>query len=350
MKVLVTGAAGFIGMHVVAKLCARGDEVTGLDDINDYYDVSLKHDRLAQLGLDAKNIAWNAPINSAKLPGLRFVRLKLEDEAGIEALFVLGKFDAVCNLGAQAGVRYSLKAPLTYVSSNVTGFVVLAEACVRHHIKHLVYASTSSVYGLNSAQPFAENNGTAHPASLYAATKKANELLAHTYSHIYKLPTTGLRFFTVYGPWGRPDMAPYLFTSAILEGRTITLFNHGNMKRDFTFIDDIASGVVKVIDKPAVPDPDWNSAAPDPSRSSAPYRIYNIGRGNAVELRDFLSAIEHSCGKKAIVQEAGMQSGDVPSTWADTEKLERDFGWKPVTDMQQGIQAYVDWFTAYYRT
>jgi UDP-glucuronate 4-epimerase len=329
MHILVTGAAGFIGFHVAKKLLARGDSVVGLDNLNDYYDVSLKEARLAQL---------------QKQPGFIFTKTDLQNRADIESLFNINTFDAVINLAAQAGVRYSLENPQAYIDSNIVGFTNILECCRHHHIGHLVYASSSSVYGMNSAMPFSVHDNVDHPMSLYAASKKANELMAHTYSHLFEVPTTGLRFFTVYGPWGRPDMALFLFTKAILAGEPIKVFNNGQMQRDFTYIDDIVEGVVRIMDKPATPNADWDSAAPDPGTSSAPYRIFNIGNNNPVLLMDFISAIENALGKTAIKELLPMQPGDVAATYANIEDLIDAVDYHPQTPVQEGIDNFIAWY------
>ena len=329
MNVLVTGAAGFIGFHVAQKLLARGDQVVGLDNLNDYYDVNLKLARLAQI---------------EKLPGFTFARMDLQDRPAMEALFNQHHFDAVINLAAQAGVRYSLENPQAYVDSNIVGFTNVLECCRHHKIGHLVYASSSSVYGMNSAMPFSIHDNVDHPISLYAASKKANELMAHTYSHLFGLPTTGLRFFTVYGPWGRPDMALFLFTKAILAGEPIKVFNNGQMQRDFTYIDDIVEGVVRVMDKTATPNPGWDGAAPDPGTSSAPYRLFNIGNNNPVMLTDFIAAIEKALGKTAERELLPMQPGDVAATYANIEDLIEAVDYRPQTPVQVGIDNFVAWY------
>ena len=333
MKVLVTGAAGFIGMHVSKKLLARGDEVIGLDNLNDYYSVSLKEDRLAQ---------------NQDHPNFSFVRADLADKPAMEALFHAHQFDGVINLAAQAGVRYSLENPHAYIDSNIVGFMNVLECCRHHNIGHLVYASSSSVYGLNSSMPFSIHDNVDHPISLYAASKKANELMAHTYSHLYGLPTTGLRFFTVYGPWGRPDMALFLFTEAIAKGEPIKVFNNGEMLRDFTYIDDIVEGVVRVLDRPARPNAAWQGDKPDPGTSPAPYRLYNIGNNNPVKLLDFIAAIEQALGKQAIKNMLPIQPGDVAATYANIEDLEQDVGYRPDTSIAKGIEQFVNWYQAYY--
>jgi len=334
VKVLVTGAAGFIGMHVSERLLARGDEVIGLDNLNDYYDPRLKQARLARLTPHAN---------------FRFVQMDVADRAGVERLFREQRFDRVVHLAAQAGVRYSLVNPHAYVESNVVGFTNILEGCRHHGVQHLAYASSSSVYGGNTRMPFAEDQGVDHPISLYAATKKANELMAHTYSHLYRLPTTGLRFFTVYGPWGRPDMALFLFTKAILENRPIEVFNEGRMQRDFTYIDDIAEGVVRVLDKSASADDGFDAADPDPSRSSAPYRLFNIGNQGPVQLMDFVAAIERAVGRTAEKLYRPMQPGDVPATYANVEALTAWTGFKPGTPIDTGVARFVAWYRDYYK-
>jgi UDP-glucuronate 4-epimerase len=333
VKILVTGAAGFIGMHTSERLLARGDEVVGLDNLNDYYDPGLKESRLARL---------------TPHPAFRFVKLDVADRPGIERLFAAEKFERVIHLAAQAGVRYSIQNPHAYVDSNLVGFVNILEGCRHNQVQHLVYASSSSVYGGNTRMPFSEHDSVDHPVSLYAATKKANELMAHTYSHLYALPTTGLRFFTVYGPWGRPDMALFLFTKAILEGRPIDVFNHGRMKRDFTYVDDIVEGVLRTVDHVAAPDAAFSSDQPDPGRSHAPFRVFNIGNHNPVELMAFIEAIETALGKKATKNFLPMQDGDVPATYADTGELNAWTGFAPATSVADGVGRFVAWYRAYY--
>jgi UDP-glucuronate 4-epimerase len=334
VKVLLTGAAGFIGMHVAQILLARGDSVVGIDNLNDYYDPRLKHDRLARLTPHA---------------GFRFVKLDVADRSGIEKLFADEKFERVVHLAAQAGVRYSLVNPHAYIDSNVVGFTNILEGCRHQQVQHLAFASSSSVYGGNTAMPFSEHHNIDHPVSLYAATKKANELMAHTYSHLFKLPTTGLRFFTVYGPWGRPDMALFLFTKAILEGRTIDVYNHGQMVRDFTYIDDIAEGVVRVLDRPATADPSFDAAAPDPARSNAPYRVFNIGNSAPVKLMDFIEAIEAAVGRTAQKNFLPLQDGDVPATFADVSELTAWTGFTPGMPVRDGVSHFVHWYRDYHK-
>ena len=333
MKILVTGAAGFIGMTTTLRLLARGDEVVGIDNLNDYYAVSLKEARLARLQAQ---------------PGFRFDPLDLADRTGMADCFAKEKFDAVIHLGAQAGVRYSIQNPHAYVDSNLIGFVNVLEGCRHHGVGHLVYASSSSVYGGNKKMPFAEDDSVDHPVSLYAATKKANELMAHTYSHLYRLPTTGLRFFTVYGPWGRPDMAYFSFTKAILEGRPIDVFNHGEMQRDFTYIDDIVEGVIRVLDKPATVNADYDPVLADAATSDAPYRIFNIGNHQPVKLLDFIAALESALGKTAEKRFLPMQPGDVPATYADADRLDAWVGFAPSTSINAGVAQFVAWYRNYY--
>lgn len=346
MKILVTGSAGFIGFHLTKKLLERGDVVVGIDNINNYYDVNLKYARLAETGIDKIAENWNKPIASTKYPNYNFIRMNLEDKDAIKNLVLNEQFDNICHLAAQAGVRYSLENPYAYIDSNIVGFLNILEAARDNNIKHLVYASSSSVYGGNTKMPLSTADSVDHPISLYAATKKSNELMAHVYSHLFNIPTTGLRFFTVYGPWGRPDMALFLFTKSILENRPIQVFNYGNMTRDFTFINDIIEGVIKIIDKPAKPTIDAN---PDPSSSNiAPYKVYNIGNSNPVKLLDYIEAIENELGKKAIKKFLPMQPGDVPYTEADVSDLVRDFGYKPTTKVQDGIKEFIKWYKQFY--
>ena len=333
MKILVTGAAGFIGMHLAKRLLERGDEVVGIDNLNDYYDVQLKHDRLKQLdGFDK----------------FTFIKMDMADREAMAALFKEQQFNRVMNLAAQAGVRYSLENPLAYVDSNLVGFANILEGCRHNKVEHLVYASSSSVYGSNTDMPFSVHDNVDHPVSLYAATKKSGELMAHTYSHLYDLPTTGLRFFTVYGPWGRPDMSPSLFAGAILRDEAINVFNEGKMQRDFTYIDDIVEGVVRVIDKVAEPDAEYDKSSPDPATSYAPYRVYNIGNNEPVELMEFIETIEDAVGNKAEKNMLGMQDGDVVATYADIDALVDAVGFKPATPLKDGIQNFVDWYKNYH--
>ena len=353
MKILVTGTAGFIGSHLAIKLLDRGDEVVGLDNINDYYDQKVKYGRLQRGGIiqdleDGKSILYNKMITSKTNPNYKFIKLNLEDRENINKLFEEEKFDTVINLAAQAGVRYSLTNPLAYMDSNILGFINILEACRYNNIKNLSYASSSSVYGLNEAQPFSTSSNVDHPMSLYAASKKSNELMAHTYSHLYNIPTTGLRFFTVYGPWGRPDMALYLFTKAIIEGKSIDVFNHGNMQRDFTYIDDIVEGIIRVNDNPPKGNTHWDGMKPDPSTSPAPYKIYNIGNNNPVKLMDFIEALEKKIGKVAKKNMLPIQAGDVPSTYADVSDLIADLDYKPETTIQEGINNFVDWYVDFF--
>ena len=332
-NVLVTGAAGFIGYHLSRRLLAEGYRVTGLDNLNDYYDVQLKKDRLKQLEDHAD---------------FTFAPFDLADNKQMQELFDSRQFDVVVNLAAQAGVRYSLENPQAYVDANLVGFTNILEGCRHHAVKHLVFASSSSVYGANTRMPFSVHHNVDHPVSLYAASKKANELMAHTYSHLYQLPTTGLRFFTVYGPWGRPDMALFLFTSAILADKPIKVFNHGQMQRDFTFIDDIVEGVYRVMSRLPAPDPGWRGEAPDPGSSYCPYKIYNIGNNKPVTLSYFIETIEKALGRKAQKQYMDLQPGDVPATYADVEDLMRDVGFKPATPIEEGIERFIEWYKDYY--
>ncbi len=334
MKILVTGAAGFIGSFLAKRLIARGDEVVGLDNLNDYYDVNLKLGRLKQMSMD-RNFTP--------------VRLDLHDRDGVARLFSENRFDAVVNMAAQAGVRYSLTNPYAYADSNLTGFLNVLEGCRQTGVKHLVFASSSSVYGANTKMPYSVHDNVDHPVSLYAATKKANELMAHAYSSLYRLPCTGLRFFTVYGPWGRPDMAYFLFTRAIIEGRPIDVFNNGKMKRDFTYIDDIIEAVVRVIDRIPEPDPAWSGDVPDSATSYAPYRLYNIGNNQPVELLRFIEVLEEVLGKKAVKNMLPMQAGDVPATYADIGDLMRDVGFKPSTPIEEGLRKFVEWYKQYHK-
>jgi UDP-glucuronate 4-epimerase len=334
MKILVTGAAGFIGYHTAKALLDRGDDVVGLDNLNDYYDVRLKFARLGRI---------------QSRPGFTFVKLDLADREGMKELFSREKFDRVIHLAAQAGVRYSIENPLAYVESNVVGTANVLEGCRHNGVGHLVYASTSSVYGANTRMPFSVHQNVDHPLSFYAATKKANELMAHTYAHLYSLPVTGLRFFTVYGPWGRPDMALFLFTRNILAGKPIDVFNYGRHRRDFTYVGDIAQGVVRACDRVATGNPEWNSDAPDPASSNAPYRLYNIGNNEPVELLTYIRTLEECLGKKAEMNLLPLQAGDVPDTWANIDELTRDVGYTPATPVSVGIRHFVDWYLEYYK-
>jgi len=334
LKILVTGAAGFIGSALTIRLLERGEEVVGIDNLNEYYDVNLKLARLERLR-DYKRF--------------KFIKLEISDRVGIEELFVREKFQRVMHLAAQAGVRYSLTNPHAYIDSNIIGFMNILEGCRHNAVEHLAYASSSSVYGANTNMPFSIHDNVDHPVSLYAASKKANELMAHTYSHLYKLPTTGLRFFTVYGPWGRPDMSLFMFTRNILDGKPIDVFNYGNHRRDFTYIDDIVEGVIRVIDKPAQANASWASDNPDPGTSLAPYRVYNIGNNNPVNLLAFIETLEKCLGKKAIKNLLPLQPGDVPDTYADVSDLENDLGYKPGTLLETGISNFVEWYKNYYR-
>jgi UDP-glucuronate 4-epimerase len=333
-RVLLTGVAGFIGYHVAERLLARGDEVYGIDNVNDYYDVRLKHARLARL---------------EGRPGYCFEKLDVADADAMTRVFASVRPELVIHLAAQAGVRYSLTNPGSYVQSNLVGFLHVLEGCRHHAVRHLVYASSSSVYGGNTNMPFAVHHNVDHPVSLYAASKKANELMAHTYSHLYDLPTTGLRFFTVYGPWGRPDMALFLFTKAILEGRPIDVFNHGRMRRDFTYVDDIVEGILRTADRVAAPDEAWTGDVPNPGTSSAPYRVYNIGNDNPVELMELIATLERELGQVAVKNMQPMQPGDVPATWANVDNLVRDVGFRPATPIDEGVRRFVGWYREFYQ-
>lgn len=333
MKILVTGTAGFIGAALAQQLLARGDEVIGIDNLNDYYDVQLKQARLDLLNPQ---------------PGFTELRIGLEDKNAIDQVFKTHQPERVVNLAAQAGVRYSLSNPQAYIDSNITGFLNILEACRHFGTGHLVYASSSSVYGANTCMPFAENQSVDHPVSLYAATKKSNELMAHTYSHLFNIPTTGLRFFTVYGPWGRPDMAPILFANKIARGEAIDVFNYGHHRRDFTYIDDIVAGIIHTLDQPAQPNSLWNSAAPNPASSAAPYRIYNIGSNNPVELLRFIELMEQGLGKTAVKNLLPMQPGDVPDTYANVDALIQSVGYKPQTTIEEGVAHFIEWYRHYY--
>ncbi len=332
-KILITGAAGFIGSYLVKRMLNRGDEVVGIDNMNDYYDVYLKYNRLKEAGITLEPITNEKPVQSDSYSNYRFIKLDLIERDEINKLFDSEKFDIVCNLAAQAGVRYSIDHPFTYIDSNIVGFANVLEACRQHHVEHFIYASSSSIYGLNDKIPYSESDQVDTPISLYAATKKSNELMAHAYSKLYHLPTTGVRFFTVYGPWGRPDMAPFLFMKSIMNGIPIKVFNYGNLERDFTYIDDIIYGLEKIVDAP--------------STNQLPYKIYNIGNSSPVKLMDFIHAIEKSTGKEAIKNYVGMQPGDVYRTYADTTLLEKDFGYKPNTTIQDGIDKFYEWYVKY---
>lgn len=361
MKILVTGAAGFIGASVVKRLFEADDteglHVMGLDNLNDYYAPELKFGRLAECGITAypgqtftrENFPWYTVLKSSKWSGYHFIRINLEDTKAMELLFANEQFDLVINLAAQAGVRYSIENPHSYIESNINGFINILEGCRQNKVKHLVYASSSSVYGLNGKVPFSEHDNIAHPVSLYAATKKSNELMAHAYSSLYSLPTTGLRFFTVYGPWGRPDMSPFLFIDAILHNRPIKVFNNGDMLRDFTFIDDIVEGVVRISRIIPTADKEWDGTNPDPASSLAPYRIYNIGNSQPIKLLDYIQCIEKALGREAIKEYCPMQPGDVYQTYADSSALAVVSGFKPSTDLQDGINITVSWFQEYFK-
>lgn len=332
-RIMVTGAAGFIGSHLTHRLLDRGDEVVGVDNLNDYYEVSLKDARLARL---------------LERPGFTFHKLDVADKEKMTGLFGSANVSRVVHLAAQAGVRYSLTNPYAYIEANLSGFITILEGCRHNGIEHLTYASSSSVYGANTEMPFSVHHNVDHPLSLYAATKKANELMAHTYSHLYRLPTTGLRFFTVYGPWGRPDMAMFIFARAILTGKPIQVFNHGQMKRDFTYVDDIVEGVIQVNDRAAQPSPDWTGAAPDPHSSNAPYRVYNIGNNSPVPLMQLIETLERALGKEAVKEMLPMQAGDVPATYANVDDLARDTGFRPSTPIEVGVERFAAWFRSYY--
>lgn len=346
---LITGAAGFIGFHVAQELLKRGDTVIGLDNINDYYDVNLKYARLAEIGINRDDVSENELISSPSNPNFRFIKANLEDTDVVYSLFENHGITHVCNLAAQAGVRYSLKNPHRYVESNVSGFMNILEGCRHHGIQNLVFASTSSVYGLNTRMPYSETHSTEHPITLYAATKKANEAMAHSYAHLFGIPTTGLRFFTVYGPWGRPDMAFFLFTNAIFKGEPINVYNYGNMIRDFTYIDDIVDGVIRCLDQPATPKIDWNDGdRPDPSSSSAPYRIFNIGNATPVTLNEYIDVIEEAIGIPAIRNLMPIQPGDVVATQADVTAIMSERGYNPKTPVREGIRNFISWYRSYY--
>jgi UDP-glucuronate 4-epimerase len=347
-KILITGTAGFIGFHLVRKLIEKDYEIVGLDNINDYYDVNLKYSRLSESGIQKSLIREGELVQSDTYDRYRFIKLELENKAGMDALFKNEKFDYVVHLAAQAGVRYSLVNPHAYINSNITGFLNILEGCRHFPVKHMIFASSSSVYGANTKTPFSTDHNVDHPLSLYAATKKANELMAHTYASLYQVPSTGLRFFTVYGPWGRPDMALFLFTKAISEGKPIDVFNNGKMQRDFTYIDDIIGGIERLIPKPPQSNPEWNGDSPDPATSFAPYKIFNIGNNSPVKLMTFIQTIEKALGKKAALNMMPMQPGDVPATYADVQGLIEAVDFKPDTPIEQGIKEFVDWYTLHY--
>ncbi|MGH1601624.1 NAD-dependent epimerase [Campylobacter majalis] len=348
MRVLVTGTAGFIGFHLANALAKRGDEVIGYDNINDYYDVSLKLARLKFAGFNTDEIDTNRLITSKTTPNLKFIKADLADKTTLDMLFKEYKFDCVVNLAAQAGVRYSLINPQAYIDSNITGFLNILECCRHNQTHNLVYASSSSVYGLNENMPFNTHEAVNHPISLYAASKKSNEMMAHTYSHLFGVPTTGLRFFTVYGPWGRPDMALFLFVDAALKGKSIDVFNHGKMRRDFTYVDDIVKGIIKCVDNPATPNPAWDAKAPDPATSSAAFKIYNIGNNSPVELMEYINAIELKIGREISKNFLPLQAGDVPATFADVSDLVADFEYKPNTSVNDGVAKFIEWYCEFY--
>ncbi len=350
MKILITGTAGFIGFHLAHKLAKAGHEIVGLDSKNDYYDVELKYARLKNAGINRESIEYANLVHSSVYPNYRFVQMRLEDKENLDLLFASEKFDYVCNLAAQAGVRYSITNPYVYLTSNLQGFLNILEACKNTAVKHLAYASSSSVYGLNTKMPFTENESVNHPMSLYAASKKSNEMMAHVYSHLFNIPTTGLRFFTVYGPWGRPDMALFIFTKSIMEGKPIEVFNNGEMQRDFTYIDDIVDGIERVVLNPAKPDPNWNSDQPNPASSSAPYKIYNIGNSNPSQLMAFIRAIEKNLEREANIIYRPMQAGDVPATYADVSNLFNDLAYKPKTNIDEGVKNFINWYKEYYKS
>jgi UDP-glucuronate 4-epimerase len=348
-KYLITGTAGFIGFHLARELVRQGFDVVGLDSINDYYDVNLKHARLAETGINISDVSYGQICQSVKHENYRFIKCQLEDRDTVQKLFETEKFTHVCNLAAQAGVRYSLENPYAYVDSNVSGFINILEGCRHHGVENLVYASTSSVYGLNKRMPLSENHPTEHPMTLYAATKKANEMMAHSYSHLFGLPTTGLRFFTVYGPWGRPDMALFLFTKAILNNEPVNVFNYGNMVRDFTYIDDIVDGVIRCLQQPSTANSQWNELEiPDSPTSSAPYRIFNIGNATQVKVSEYIDIIEEYLGKKANRNMMPMQLGDVAATEADLTSIRAERGYSPKTSVREGVKNFLDWYLEFY--
>ncbi|MFD2514333.1 NAD-dependent epimerase [Pontibacter locisalis] len=348
MKILVTGSAGFIGFHLACALLEIGHEVVGIDNINNYYDPALKFARLNESGILEEEVLWHREARSHKYPKYRFVRMNIENKGELMSLSARENFEVVIHLAAQAGVRYSIQNPDAYAQSNLVSFLNILEICRHNPVKHLVYASSSSVYGLNEKMPFSVQDNVDHPVSLYAASKKANELMAHTYSHLYRIPTSGLRFFTVYGPWGRPDMAYFLFTKAISDNKPIQVFNYGKMKRDFTYIDDIVNGIINVMQKPAEPDNSWNGKSPNPSRSTAPYRIFNIGNNNPVELISFIKEIEKGMKKNALMEMKDTQPGDVEATWANIDELIESFNYNPSTSIQCGISKFVLWYKEHY--
>lgn len=346
-KILITGTAGFIGFHLAEALLLRGDEVIGLDNINDYYSVDLKLARLSESGIAVNDINWNTLITSSKYPKYQFVKMNLEDKQELMGLCANESFDIIIHLAAQAGVRYSIENPDAYAQSNIIGFLNILEAARHYQVKHLVYASSSSVYGLNEEMPFSVKHNVDHPVSLYAASKKSNELMAHAYSHLYKIPTSALRFFTVYGPWGRPDMAYFIFADAIRQGKPIQVFNHGMMKRDFTYVDDIVKGIINVSDNPAIGDKDWNALKPDPSSSIAPYKVFNIGNNQSVQLMDFIQTMADEMGLQPEMLMLEMQPGDVLATWANIDELINNFDYKPNTSIKTGLNKFVKWYKQY---
>ncbi len=349
MKILITGTAGFIGFHLAKKLIEQNFDVVGIDNINDYYSPDLKFARLGECGIKREDVSWHTEVASSIYPNYRFIRMNIENKGELMSLCSREKFDVIVHLAAQAGVRYSILNPDAYAQSNLVSFLNILEVSRHNPVKHLVYASSSSVYGLNASMPFSVEDNVDHPVSLYAASKKANELMAHTYSHLYRIPTTGLRFFTVYGPWGRPDMAYFSFTEAILKGNPIQVFNNGEMKRDFTYIDDIVDGITNIVKKPAEPADNWDPKNPDPSRSTAPYRIYNIGNNTPVQLMDFINVIEKNIGKQALIDFKGMQAGDVTATWANIDDMINDFNYKPNTTIETGLKNFVTWYKEFYK-
>jgi UDP-glucuronate 4-epimerase len=350
MKILITGTAGFIGFQTARYLLNKGCDIVGLDNINDYYDIQLKYGRLKESGINGKACEYGRIVTSSIKPAYRFIKSDLEDQETLSRLFKDEKFTHIVHLAAQAGVRYSLSNPHAYIRSNINGFLNILESCRHSPVEHLVFASSSSVYGLNEQMPFSVKNNVDHPISLYAASKKSNELMAHAYSHLFNIPVTGLRFFTVYGPWGRPDMALFIFTSSILAGKPIDVFNNGEMERDFTYIDDIVDGIGRIIESPPKGTPGWDGRNPDPSLSSAPYRIYNIGNNQPVSLMSFIEAIQDATGRKAQINLLPLQKGDVTKTWADIEDLFREFQYKPKIAVKEGVKKFVEWYTAYYKT